>query len=88
MTLLADVLNLKSTISIFVHGFCTLRSYSHQNRVEALKKLPMFTQLRIKVNEGYPISVLTIWLYTNELSIKKSKLGRTVKHKSVCLYLL
>ena len=53
MTLLADVLNLKSTVSIFVHGFCILRSYSHQNRVGALKKLPMFTQLRIKVNEGY-----------------------------------
>ena len=57
-----------------------------ENEEGALKKLPMFTRLRIKVNEGYAILVLTIWLYTNELSIKKSKLGRTVKHKSVCLY--
>ena len=75
MTLLADVLSLKSTASIFVHGFCILRSYSHQNRVGALKKLPMFTQLRIKVSEGYFILLLTIWLYRNQLSTEKKCLS-------------
>ena len=73
MTLLVDVLNLKSTVSIFVHGFCILRSYSHQNRMGALKKLPKFTQLRIKVNEGYVILLLTICLYRNQLSTEKIK---------------
>ena len=31
----------------------------------------MFTQLRIKANEGYATLVLTIWLYRNQISVEK-----------------
>lgn len=43
---------------------------SHQNRAGALRKPPMFTHVRIKVNEGYAALVPTIWLCRNQQSIE------------------
>ena len=43
---------------------------SHRNRAGALRKPPMFTHVRIKVNEGYAALVLTIWLCRNQQSVE------------------